>query len=973
LDANPHPKTVGEKPLPAKVTYLKGNDRRQWRAVTQFQRVRAKEVYPGIDLVHYGTQNGELEYDFVVRPGAEPGAIRLAVSGAKQARIDPATGDLVLQVEEGEIRQRKPVLYQERGGQREAVQGAFVLASARNEVTFAVGPYDPARPLVIDPTLLYSTYLGTTGDDRIHSVATEGNGIVYVTGFTDSAAFPVEDQNWADLPSWDAFLTKLDTTQTGAASLLYSSYLGGNSFDIGWGVAAQGSGVVYVTGYTYSNDFLVQDGYQGYQSGADAFLMKLDTSEAGPASVDYSTCLGGSADDIGYGVAVEGNGVVYVSGHTDSTDYPVLGEYQANQPGKDAFVTKLDTTESGTGSLTYSTYLGGSETEECYSVASEANGMVYVAGHTQSTDFPTLGQYQGNQANQDVFLARLDTTQTGALSLLFSTYLGGNSVEYCYSVAAEGNGIVYLTGHTSIEFPTLGGYQGVQGTNDAYLAKLDTTQAGAACLLYSTILGGVENDQGRSVAAGGSGIVYVTGFTNSVAFPTAYPYQGAQGGFDGFVTKLDTMQTGTDSLVFSTYLGGGAEDNAIDLAANGETVYVGGYSFSSDFPTLGEFQGDPGGAPYDGFLAVLDTELTPYNLTAQMVSTTQIQLSWTDISSVETGFKIEMKQTAAGSFSQVATVNAGAGEGTILTYTRSGLAANTSYDFRVRAYYGETDAHYSNSATATTALVGAPTGLTALAFNSSRVDLNWVDNIVGETGFEIWASMNGGAFSLISTGPANRPTFRHIGLSGSHSVTYKVRAYTASNQTLYSNAATAVVMAQPLGLNSQALDSSKILVKWNDNATNELTYEIWRSAGGGAFTLLHTSPANTPRYTDSTVSANQTYSYKVRCKSGAHVSSFTNEDTSPAMLAPTGLDGNAVSSTRVELTWTDNSGGLETSFLVYRKLGTGSLKLIGTTGANLTSYSDLTAQAGRSYTYQVRAASGNDWSSYSNILSVTTP
>jgi hypothetical protein len=270
-------------------------------------------------------------------------------------------------------------------------------------------------------------------------------------------------------------------------------------------------------------------------------------------------------------------------------------------------------------------------------------------------------------------------------------------------------------------------------------------------------------------------------------------------------------------------------------------------------------------------------------------------------------------------------------------------------------------------------LAGAPVGLNATAVSSVRVDVTWVDNFTAESGYEVWASTDGGPFSLLTTLARNVQYFRHSGFTGSHTFQYQVRALFGTAQTNFSNTATALVMAQPLGLNAQALNSGQIFVKWNENATNETVYEIWRGVGGGALTLLHTAPANVPQYTDSTITANQTYTYQVRCRNGVHVSSFTNVDTSPAMLAPTGLAGNAISSTQVDLTWTDNSAALETSFLVYRRLGAGTYKLIGTAGANATSYSDTTAQAGRSYTYQVRAASGNDWSSFSNALPINTP
>jgi subtilisin family serine protease len=286
---------------------------------------------------------------------------------------------------------------------------------------------------------------------------------------------------------------------------------------------------------------------------------------------------------------------------------------------------------------------------------------------------------------------------------------------------------------------------------------------------------------------------------------------------------------------------------------------------------------------------------------------------------------------------------------------------------------GRVDALAALNALASPVLPGAPTNAAALGFASNRIDVTWKDNFAGETGFEIWASVDGGSFSLLTTVAANIQYYRHSGLTGSHTYAYQVRAYTAAGQTAFSNTATALLLAQPLGLNAQALNSTRIFIKWNDNATNEAVYEIWRKVGAGAFTLRHTAPANTPQFTDNTVVPNQIYAFQVRCRNGAHVSSYSNADTSPAMLAPTNLNGTPVSSTRVNLTWTDNSAALETSFQIFRRIGAGSWKMIGSVGANVTSYADLTTKAGTAYGYQVRAASGNDWSGYSNIRSVTTP
>jgi hypothetical protein len=269
---------------------------------------------------------------------------------------------------------------------------------------------------------------------------------------------------------------------------------------------------------------------------------------------------------------------------------------------------------------------------------------------------------------------------------------------------------------------------------------------------------------------------------------------------------------------------------------------------------------------------------------------------------------------------------------------------------------------------------GVPTNLTALAVSSHRVNLLWDDNTTVEDAFEIWASMDGGAYSLIGTRVRNSRSFPHTGSLGNHTWEYRVRAVTNTGRiTDFSDPATAIVVGQPLGMNAQALNSGQVQIRWKDLATNELGYEVWRGVNGGALTLLQSLGANSTTYIDSTVATNQTYRYQVRCVNGVHVSSPTNLDTVPVMLAPTNLVGNAISSNQIDLTWTDNSGGLEGGFQIYRRQGFSDFKLLATVGADVTTYSDTTVAARQPYDYQVRAVNVVDWSSFSNVRTVTTP
>ena len=418
-----------------------------------------------------------------------------------------------------------------------------------------------------------------------------------MTGYTDSANFPTQDQYQTDLTGRDVFVTMLDTSQTGAASLLYSTYLGGSGTDVGTGIALDANGYIYVTGHA-SADFPTLNPYQTDQANADAFVTKLDPTQTGNASLLFSTYLGGSGSDYGIGIAADANGYAYVTGDQDSTDFPTKNPYQTDQAGTDAFVTKLDTTKSGAACLVYSTYLGGSAGDYGYGIATDGSGNAFAIGYTVSSDFPTLGPYQTDQADRDVFVTRLDTKKTGTSSLVYSTYLGGSGEDYGMRIAADGYGRAYVVGFTySTDFPTLHPYQTDPGDAgiDAFVAKIDTAQTGVAGLLYSTYLGGSGIDYGYGIAADSGGIVSVTGSTTSTNYPTVNAYQAEPGdaNYDAFVTKIDPTQNGAASVIFSTYLGGSSRDEGQGIAMDSTgMIYVAGSTDSTGFPTLNPYQTD---------------------------------------------------------------------------------------------------------------------------------------------------------------------------------------------------------------------------------------------------------------------------------------------------------------------------------------------------------------------------------------------
>ncbi len=577
----------GLEELPGKANYFIGNDPKKWRTnVPAYAKVRCRGVYPGIDLVYHGRER-ELEYDFVVAPGADPWPVRLRFEGARSLRVD-GEGSLVIGLGTGELVKRAPRLYQEPGAGREVVTGRWVLHGDK-EAGFVVGEYDRKRTLVIDPVLSYSTYLGGSDEDVGYAIAVDGSGSAYVTGYTRSIDFPTQGPYQPNQSGNDVFVTKFSPSGN---SVVYSTYLGGSDDDTGFGVAVDGSGSAYVTGFTPSTDFPTLNAYQSDQLDEDAFVTKLSPSGD---SLVYSTYLGGSGLDIAFAVAVDGSGSAYVTGSTNSADFPTQNAYQVGPViFNEAFVTKLSPSGSG---LVYSTYLCGDGGDIGSSLAVDAQGYAYVTGTTSSTNFPTQAPYQLDQPGEDAFVTKLAPSGS---SLVYSTYLGGGGDDSGNAIGVDTLGSAYVTGSTlSVDFPTQGPFQVDQPGGDAFVTRLSTL---GNSLVYSTYLGGNDTDIGHGIAVDGLGNAYVVGDTASTDFPVEHPFQLDQGQGDAFVTRISP--TG-DDLAYSTYLGGNSSDEGHGIAVDGVgSVYVVGATLSSDFPTRNPYQGAQPG--FNVFAAKLD-------------------------------------------------------------------------------------------------------------------------------------------------------------------------------------------------------------------------------------------------------------------------------------------------------------------------------------------------------------------------------
>jgi hypothetical protein len=579
IGANPSARILGKEALPGRVNYLIGKNPAKWRTkVPTYAKVAYNGVYPGVDLVYYGSQ-GQLEYDFVVAPGADPGRVKLAFQGANRIEVNPA-GELILHTTSGDIRMHKPVLYQEIDGVRKPVDGGYVLKGGQS-VGFQMAAYDAAHSLIIDPVLAYSTFLGGSSFDQGFGIAVDEKGQIYVTGNTNSSDFPTENAlQPAFGGSGDAFVAQL--TADGSA-LRYSTYLGGSNSDSGLGIAVDEAGQAYVTGYTWSSDFPTENALQSELNGdLDAFVVLLT---ADGAELRYSTYLGGSGGESGNAIAVDRRGQAYVTGEiTSSLDFPTENAVQTTFGGgeSDAFVAQF--TADGR-ALRYATYLGGRGFDTGISIAVDKKDQAFVTGQTFSSDFPIHNALQSTFRAGDAFVAQFSAD---GRALRYSTYLGGSGTESGHGITVDKKGQAYVTGSTnSSDFPSENALQPMYGgRSDAFVAQL--TAEGDA-LLYSTYLGGSGQDQGIGIAVDKKGQVYVTGRTDSTDFPVKKALQPELGGdLDAFVTQLTADGV---ALRCSTYLGGSGLEFSNGIAVNQRgQAYVTGFTTSADFPTENALQ-----------------------------------------------------------------------------------------------------------------------------------------------------------------------------------------------------------------------------------------------------------------------------------------------------------------------------------------------------------------------------------------------
>ncbi len=704
VGADPRAKVEGRDRLPGVSNYFIGSDPAKWHIdVPTYARVYYRDIYENVDLAYYGNHR-QLETDFVVAPGADPGVIALAFEGARTLAID-AAGALVLETGGGRVRLQKPAIYQWGHGERHPVAGRYALKRS-GAVGFEVGAYDHSAPLVIDPVLVYSTYLGGTGNDTAYGIALDPLGNAYVTGDSASPNFPQLHANQVFSGGEDVFITKLNAT---GSALVYSTFLGGTAaLEHGYDIAVDASGNAYVIGVTNSGDFpttsnALQPAKQNGTNQDTAFVAKLDASGA----LAYSTYLSGTQFvSRGFGIATDGAGNAYATGQAGA-GFPLTASAFSSASSNAGFLTKLDTNASGAASLLYSTFLGPAGFAEGRALAVDETGKAYVTGNTNSTstNFTSPGAFQTvfGGGTADAFVAKFDTTLSGAASRIYSTYLGGSDQDFGGNAAARGSkaiaidaaGNAYVTGQTrSTNFPT---HDAVQPANagyvDAFLTKLNPT---GSALIYSTYLGGSNPsiaDEGMAVAVNAAGNAYVTGRTQSVDFPTSSPLSipgSTTGGV--FVAKFSPVG---DALVYSTRMGRvlvssdeAGQGMALDDAGN---AFVTGFA-RIEFPTVGAFQPSPGGGT-DAFV----TQIADPTIIGRVISRSGSGISGATVSL--SGLPPQSTTTDASGYftfgpltiSNSYTVSVSAPSYSFSPQTVSGLQKNVRLDFGRRTPFPDFD------------------------------------------------------------------------------------------------------------------------------------------------------------------------------------------------------------------------------------------------------------------------------------------
>lgn len=607
---------AGRTQLPGKSQYRIGNNRDNWRLnVPQFNRVRQDNAYPGIDVEYYFS-GSQLEFDFLVAPGANPSAIRLNMAKSGPANLQPA-GDLRFA---NGMALRKPLAYQETANGRRIVAASYAL-DANGEARIALGVYDRQLPLVIDP-IVQASYVGGDGNERINAMKVDADGSVWITGSTGTLVFPPSNKlPISVVPNGqkDIFLARLTPGPDGTLGISYWNQLGGPLNEEATAFAFDSRGFVYLTGWMDAGEFplagrpLIASGTENAFGSTDTFIIRIRPEDDGTDALYFSQLYGGTGLDVANAIAVDNVGNVYIGGYTNSDKLPSVNDTRLQcclRGGYEGLLLKA-TLDNPAASLAYVTYFGGSSSDVVTALALDAAGDLLAAGYTSSENFPATSDAFTPQprANFDGFLAKLDLNRPRLDALLYATTFGGSGLDIPRAIAVDGTN-VWIAGDTlSRDFPvTANAHRSVlAGSSDAFLLKFDMiARNGPDAIPYSTYLGGSDGESLYGMALMPNNRFALTGYTYSWDFPRlegAIPTRPTGRGAEAFVTVLDTTRPGAAALVLSNVFGGALGDTAtgVGIAPNGD-ILASGFSFSRDLPVTDASKKVAPGGSVQGFL-----------------------------------------------------------------------------------------------------------------------------------------------------------------------------------------------------------------------------------------------------------------------------------------------------------------------------------------------------------------------------------
>ncbi len=600
LEANPTPSIRGIDETPTTINRLIGTDPNQWQThVPVYAQVRYDAIYPGIDLLYYGNQE-QLEYDFIVHPGADPSRITLGIQGADHATLEE-DGHLLLSLPSGVLRLKKPLLTQTVAGKKTNVHGSFLLLK-RNpadtttppiQIAFAVGSYDQTLPLIIDPLVNYASTFGGIGHDSGEAIAIDNDGHGYIVGVTDSFTFPVTAdafQHSAIGSDRDVFVTKFDTE---TSEILFSTYIGGEGDDRATGVAVDAKGIPYVTGRTTSLTFPTQDPIQETLKGpSDAFVLKL---AADGSSLLYSTYLGGNGPDHANAIVVDEQGQAALTGTTTSPDFPIINASDTSLghgevvPLSDVFVTTLDA--QGV-ELQFSTFLGGTGADVGHSLTFDAEGGIYLTGETtEGSGFPVTTEafqptYGGGTT--DAFIVKLNPSRTGPTALEYVSYLGGSGEEVGLDLLVDAQLQTFITGWTTgqgqasaVVTPSRSPAPNTPVNTWGRRNNPPTAENPARSFLN------LRRDLRQQQTPTPDPAIPLTPSAPLPQFPvTPNAYDVTfNGGKDAFMAQVNVAGSGPSALVYATYVGGSQSETgtAIGIDSLGR-LCIAGTTNSPDYP-----------------------------------------------------------------------------------------------------------------------------------------------------------------------------------------------------------------------------------------------------------------------------------------------------------------------------------------------------------------------------------------------------